>query len=124
MVEQGKRKEFWRWPESNWVNPDIDWKKGKFITAGVDVGSVSTQAVVMVDSEFFAFGNTRTGSDSPNSASNGMGYALEKTDMKIENIDYCIGTGYGTGQCAHGPTIASPRSPAMPVGPTSCTDPK
>lgn len=95
MVEQGKRKEFWRWPESNWVNPDIDWKKGKFITAGVDVGSVSTQAVIMVDSEFFAFGNTRTGSDSPNSAINGMGYALEKTDMKIENIDYCIGTGYG-----------------------------
>jgi len=24
-----------------------------------------------------------------------MGFALEKTDMKIENMDYCIGTGYG-----------------------------
>ena len=95
MVQQGKPVEFWRWPESNWVNPDIDWKKGKFITAGVDVGSVSTQAVVMVDGEFFAFGNTRTGSDSPNSARNGMDYMLQKTDMKLENMDYCIGTGYG-----------------------------
>ena len=48
------------------------------ITAGVDVGSVSTQAVIMVDGEFFAYGNTRTGSDSPNSARKGMGFALEE----------------------------------------------
>ena len=95
MVQQGKPVEFWRWPETNWVNPDIDWEKGKFVTAGVDVGSVSTQAVVMVDGEFFAFGNTRTGSDSPNSARNGMDYMLQKIDMKLENMDYCIGTGYG-----------------------------
>ncbi|NWG01849.1 MAG: benzoyl-CoA reductase, bzd-type, subunit Q [Syntrophaceae bacterium] len=88
-------KEFWRWPETNWVNPDIDWKKGKWIVAGVDVGSVSTQAVIMVDGEFYGYGNMRTGSDSPNSARRGMDFALEKTDMKLENIDYCIGTGYG-----------------------------
>ncbi len=95
MAEEVKAQEFWRWPETNWVNPDIDWKKGEMITAGVDVGSVSTQAVIMVDGEFFAYGNTRTGSDSPNSARKGMGFAIEKTDMKIENMDYCIGTGYG-----------------------------
>ncbi|HUL29044.1 MAG TPA: benzoyl-CoA reductase, bzd-type, subunit Q [Thermodesulfobacteriota bacterium] len=95
MAEEGKTQEFWRWPEANWVNPDLDWKKGKVITAGVDVGSVSTQAVVMVDGEFFAYGNTRTGSDSPDSARKGMGFALEKTEVKLENIDYCIGTGYG-----------------------------
>jgi bzd-type benzoyl-CoA reductase Q subunit len=87
--------EFWRWPESNWVNPDLPWKKGNWITAGVDVGSVSTQAVVIVDGELFAYGNTRTGSDSPDSARKGLNYALEKTDLKLENIDYCIGTGYG-----------------------------
>ena len=95
MVEHGKPQEFWRWPETNWVNPDIDWKKGERITAGVDVGSVSTQAVVIVDEELFAYGNTRTGSDSPNSAWNGMNFALEKTDLKVDNIDYTIGTGYG-----------------------------
>jgi hypothetical protein len=38
MAEEVKTQEFWRWPETNWVNPDIDWKKGKVITAGVDVG--------------------------------------------------------------------------------------
>ena len=95
MVEETTIQEFWKWPETNWVSPDIDWRKGKVITAGVDVGSVSTQAVIMVDGEFFAYGNTRTGADSPNSARKGMGFALEKTDLKIENLDYCIGTGYG-----------------------------
>ncbi len=92
---QEVKQEFWRWPETNWVNPDIDWKKGEWVTAGVDVGSVSTQAVIMVDGEFFAYGNTRTGSDSPDSARNGMAFALAKTDLRIENMDYCIGTGYG-----------------------------
>lgn len=95
MSEEVKTQEYWRWPEGIWVNQDIDWKKGKLITAGVDVGSVSTQAVVMVDGELYSFGNTRTGSDSPNSARKGMDMALEKTDLKVENIDYCIGTGYG-----------------------------
>ncbi len=95
MIEQDRSVEFWRWPEGNWVNPDIDWGKGKMITAGVDVGSVSTQTVIMVDGEFYAFGNTRTGSNSPDSAQKGLDYALEKTGLKLENIDYCIGTGYG-----------------------------
>lgn len=95
MIQQEKSVEFWRWPETNWVNPDIDWKKGKSITAGVDVGSVSTQAVIMVDGELYAFGNTRTGSNSPDSAQKGMDYALGKTELRLENIDYCIGTGYG-----------------------------
>ena len=95
MAEQVKTQEYWRWPETNWANPDIDWKKGKLITAGVDVGSVSTQAVIMVDGELYAYGNTRTGSDSPTSAWTGMNFALAKSDIKVENIDYCIGTGYG-----------------------------
>ena len=75
MAEEKKR-EFWRWTESNWVNPEIDWKKAKYLTLGIDVGSVSTQAVIMADGEIFAYGNMRTGSDSPNSARNGLTFAL------------------------------------------------
>lgn len=94
-MAEDKTQEYWRWPEGSWVNPDIDWKKGKIITAGVDVGSVSSQAVILVDGELFAFGNTRTGSDSPDSARKVMNMALEKSDLKEDNLDYCIGTGYG-----------------------------
>ena len=41
------KKEYWRWKEYNWKNPDIpDWK-GSLVTAGVDVGSTSSQAVAV-----------------------------------------------------------------------------
>ena len=89
------KKEFWRWTESNWKNPDIDWKAAKYITVGIDVGSVSSQAVIMADGKIYAYGNMRTGSDSPNSARNALKFAIEATDILEDRMDYCIGTGYG-----------------------------
>ncbi|NIP36523.1 MAG: benzoyl-CoA reductase, bzd-type, subunit Q, partial [Thermoplasmata archaeon] len=47
--------EYWRWPESRWTAEDIDWREGDIISAGVDVGSVSSQAVIMVDGKLFAY---------------------------------------------------------------------
>lgn len=94
-MAETKAVEFWRWPEASWVNPDIDWQKGQLITAGVDVGSVSSQTVVMVDGKLYAYSNTRTGSDSPDSAWKCTNMALEKSDLTVDNFDYCIGTGYG-----------------------------
>ncbi len=94
MVAEQKQ-EFWRWTESNWKNPDIDWNDAQFITVGIDVGSVSSQAVIMADGKIFAYGSMRTGSDSPQSARNAFKFALEVTDMPEDRVDYCIGTGYG-----------------------------
>ncbi|MFC1822662.1 benzoyl-CoA reductase, bzd-type, subunit Q [Thermodesulfobacteriota bacterium] len=94
MAEEKKR-EFWRWKESNWKNPDLDWKDAQYVTVGIDVGSVSSQAVVMTDGRIYAYGNMRTGSNSPDSARNALDFALEVTDMTEDRMDYCIGTGYG-----------------------------
>jgi len=94
MAEE-KKQEFWRWTVSNWKDPDIDWKEVKFVTVGIDVGSVSSQAVIMADGQIVAYGNMRTGFDSPNSARNALNYALKATDMPEDRIDYCVGTGYG-----------------------------
>lgn len=94
MAEE-KKQEFWRWTESNWKNPDIKWEDAKIVTAGIDVGSVSSQATVMTDGQIYAYSNMRTGSDSPDSARNALNYALDGTDMPESRIDYCIGTGYG-----------------------------
>lgn len=90
-----KESEYWRWKEYNWKNEELDWKDFDVITAGVDIGSVSSQAVVMGDGQLLAFSNMRTGSDSPDSAKNAMNWALEDTGMTLENIRYVIGTGYG-----------------------------
>lgn len=93
MIEE--KQEFWRWTESNWKAPNMDWKDAQYITTGIDVGSVSSQAVVMIDGKIFAYANTRTGSNSPDSARKALDYALEAIDVPEDRFDYCIGTGYG-----------------------------
>lgn len=94
-MAEARVQEYWRWAETNWVNPEIRRQDAEFITVGIDVGSVSSQAVVMADGEMYAYGNMRTGSDSPNSAVNALNFALENTDLALDRVDYCIGTGYG-----------------------------
>lgn len=95
MAEDATSKEYWRWTESNWRDPDIDWKAGEIISVGIDVGSVSSQAVILVDGKLYAYSNMRTGSDSPKSAENAMDWALEGTGMTQDDIHYVVGTGYG-----------------------------
>jgi bzd-type benzoyl-CoA reductase Q subunit len=87
--------EYWRWEESRWISPDIDWKKAGIITAGVDIGSVSSKALVMCDGQIYCYSNMRTGYQSTENAIKAMNWALEGTGMKLENIHYIIGTGYG-----------------------------
>ncbi len=88
-------KEYFRWTESKFVNNDMDWRKADVIAAGIDVGSVSSQMVVLVDGEIYAYSNTRSGSSSPNSAKKAAEMALQDTDLKLEDIKYLVGTGYG-----------------------------
>jgi bzd-type benzoyl-CoA reductase Q subunit len=93
MAEENK--EFWRWPESRWRNPDIDWEKGQLITCGIDVGSVSAQGVVMVDGELYCYGNMRTGPGSPESAINVFNKAVEGTGITVKDLHFTVSTGYG-----------------------------
>ncbi|MBI4722936.1 MAG: benzoyl-CoA reductase, bzd-type, subunit Q [Candidatus Stahlbacteria bacterium] len=88
-------REYWRWPESRWTAPNKEWQGAKIITAGVDVGSVSTQSVILVDGELYAYSSMRTGSNSPDSAQNAMKWALEGTGLTMDKIQYTVGTGYG-----------------------------
>lgn len=90
-----KQAEYWRWTEANWQDPGIDPKAGKILTCGIDVGSVSSQAVVLVDGELFAYSNMRTGSSSPDSAEKAFIWAVEGTGLTQQDMDCVIGTGYG-----------------------------
>ncbi len=93
MAEE--KKEYWRWTEGYFLDKDIDWRKAKSITLGIDIGSVSTQAVIMADGKIYCYASIRTGSDSPDSARKALEAALKQTDLKQENIHYTVGTGYG-----------------------------
>jgi len=90
-----EKREFWRWAESNWHDEGVAWRDADIVSAGVDVGSVSSQAVVVVDGKIYAWASMRTGSNSPDSARNVMAWALEGTVMQVEDIHYAVGTGYG-----------------------------
>jgi len=89
------KKEFWRWKEYNWHDENKDWHGADTITAGVDVGSVSSQAVILINGELYAYSNMRTGSDSPDSARNAINWAMEGTGLTLDDIHYKVGTGYG-----------------------------
>jgi bzd-type benzoyl-CoA reductase Q subunit len=90
-----KTKEYWRWKEYNWHDETMGPKDAETNSAGVDVGSVSSQAVVMIDGKLYAYSNMRTGSDSPDSARKAMTWALENTGLTLDDIHYTVGTGYG-----------------------------
>jgi len=89
------KKEFWRWTEYRWHDETMDWKNADIISTGVDIGSVSSQAVILVDGKLYAFSNQRTGSDSPESANQAINWAMENTGMTLDDIHYSVGTGYG-----------------------------
>ena len=62
--------------------PDMDWHDTKVVTAGVDVGSVGSKAVVMLDGELYSFAAMRTGGESEETAIKVMNWALEETELK------------------------------------------
>ncbi len=93
MSPEGR--EFWRWSEGAWVDPDKSWKEAEVITLGVDVGSVSSEAVLCLDGELYAYNTVRTGAGSAESAERAAQGVFEKTGLRLDDIHYVVGTGYG-----------------------------
>lgn len=90
-----EKKEFWRWQENVWIDETKDWRSAKILTCGIDVGSVSSQAVLVADGELYGYNSMRTGNNSPDSAKNALQGVMDKCGMKLEDIHYVVGTGYG-----------------------------
>ncbi len=94
MVE--RKKEFWRWREDCVIaDPGADWRKAEVITLGIDVGSVSSEALLCLDGKLYAYSTVRTGANSPESAQNAIAGLFEKTGLKFEDVHFTVGTGYG-----------------------------
>jgi bzd-type benzoyl-CoA reductase Q subunit len=97
MKEDGSKEkvEYWRWREYRKTVSSQNWKDSNIVTAGVDVGSVSSKAVIMTDDKIFSYSIMRTGSNSPDSAVKVMDWAMEGTGLTLNDIKYVVGTGYG-----------------------------
>ena len=94
-TETPEKPEYWRWQETAWVDASKDWRSAKILTCGIDVGSVSSQAVLVADGELYGYNSMRTGSNSPDSAHNALNGVMDKCGMKLEDIHFVVGTGYG-----------------------------
>ncbi|HEX76796.1 MAG TPA: benzoyl-CoA reductase, bzd-type, subunit Q [Dehalococcoidia bacterium] len=67
------------------------------ITAGVDIGSLSANAVILGDDGIMAWHNTLTGPDSAETSWRVINETLDRSQngLKLEDIDYIVATGYG-----------------------------
>ena len=95
MEKNNGKMDYWRWLEYQRVMPNMNWKNAEVITAGVDVGSVGSKAVIMADGEIYAWSVMRTGSNSSDSANKALGWAMENTGLTLKDFNYIVGTGYG-----------------------------
>ena len=65
------------------------------IVAGCDVGSLSAEAVIMDNGSIVSFEIIKVRPRPEQSAGDVMDAALSKTGLTLDDIDYCISTGYG-----------------------------
>ncbi len=65
------------------------------ITAGCDIGSLTAKAVLVKDNEILSSSVMKAKTFPEESATEIIENVLKKANLKIDDIDYCIGTGYG-----------------------------
>ncbi len=65
------------------------------ITAGIDIGSRASKAVVLKDGKVLSSYIGDTGAESVVTSKMTMAKTLEGTGLKIEDMDYIVATGYG-----------------------------
>ena len=78
--------------ESFSMNEQRDWTRDKVTVVGVDIGAVSSKAVILQDGQPYASSQvtTRTPRESGSRAINA---ALAKTHLRLQDIHYIVATG-------------------------------
>ncbi len=87
--------EYWKWPEASGVEKGVACRGVKVITAGVDVGAIGAKTAIMCDGKLYAYSISRNNGDSKANAQKIMDNALKVAGLKIGDIQYTVGTGYG-----------------------------
>ena len=63
--------------------------------AGIDIGSLSAQAVILSEGKILSYSNIIAGVNRAETAERVLDIALEKTELSRDDIKYVVGTGYG-----------------------------
>ncbi|MCC8082527.1 MAG: acyl-CoA dehydratase activase [Lachnospiraceae bacterium] len=84
-----------KWEESQRIYPESDINTAGMITAGIDVGTVSTEAVIMCGNEVLCSSVIRTGMDFQSAAKRALDAAMENLPLREEQIQRTVSTGFG-----------------------------
>ncbi len=84
----GKRKYIWQ-------ASDRDWHKADMLTAGVDVGSTTSKAVLLADGALVAYSILWDAADNRDSARKALEAALKGSGITRNGVHYVVGTGCG-----------------------------
>ena len=65
------------------------------ITAGVDIGSMSADVVILKNDDILSYSIIPTGADSPATARKAMDAALSGQGLTLDDVEFIVSTGYG-----------------------------
>jgi benzoyl-CoA reductase subunit A len=94
-------REYGKWPESAWTNDKADLRAAKKITGGADIGTTSTQVVILADGALCGFANIRTGYDFKAAADKAFTLALGNSGLKASDFSGIFATGFGRRNAAY-----------------------
>lgn len=88
-------RKYWKWPEFSAGFNNIRRSGGDTVTAGLDVGTTSTQAAVIRGGELLGYSSIHTGADFKKAAENALDMALAAANVARGGVSAIIGTGFG-----------------------------
>ncbi len=89
--------DYWKMTDYSLVNEQLDLARAKVIVAGIDIGALSSKAVILLDRQPYVISQVRTRMPKE-SAFRAINAALAKTHLKLEDIHYRVATGCGRAQ--------------------------
>ena len=87
----------WKMSEHASTNENLDWTRAKGIVAGVDIGAVSSKAVILLDGKPYAFSQVTTRGPKE-SAFKAITAVFAQTRLELEDVHYIVATGRGRTQ--------------------------
>ena len=87
--------EYWKWPETSGAENYGELTEGGEVTAGIDVGTTSAQAVVLCKGNVIGYASLHCGADFKKAAKEALEKALMGSGAKKEDISAIGGTGFG-----------------------------
>lgn len=87
--------EFWKWPEVEGKSTGVDCRNASVITAGVDIGAISSKAAILSDGKLAAYSILANVADSQASGERALEKALAAAGIDKNTLQKTVSTGYG-----------------------------